>query len=1524
MPTPQKIEKAVQSISDFETFFQGLLAETLDWPIEQGVEELDDIGYGWASEELDAIGLEKKLLDGQIWQIQPLPRGEMPWGIFLLDFKNPEVFIKGRGMVGLLRRVLRGLVPSRRRSSELPSWDRDNILFICTHEWKRFTFAHFREGVNGSRIPRLASFGWAPETSDRNRTLYEYNLPPLAWPEDPRNSQQWLRTWTSAFDKEKLTKDFFKRFDEVLELVKTDLEEYQDLSSAKAYTQAQLLLERMLFLYFVQNRGWLNQDRKFLINGFEDHKHFSDTFTYYEKFLDVLFWSLSSPPGSSANRMPGIPFLNGGLFDDDDFKPAITRRINPLLKVKNSTFERVFNRLLEAFNFTVTEDTPLDQEVAVDPEMLGKVFESIVLHAETADPEAQAPDKRKATGSYYTPRIVVHFICRETLFQYFASLRGEDGWRDRLKMLLEINAMDGIDADEMNILKDTIQPREAAELLELVKGLTCCDPAVGSGAFPVGLLHELLNFRRVLQAAANGYVDPFRKQGAQWIHETKADIIENCLYGVDIQQQAIEICQLRLWLSLVVDYDIGVDPFEADRRTFIREINNISQLPNLEMNFKRGDSLHDHVSGVPVIIAPGYVKAHQKEVKEIKGLGSKLHRARKAPQRRDLRIKILEKRLDLSERWLNQEIAELQEEDSALAATLFEETVSASERRKRIAHEEAQLREALKKVAEDRQKLERLSKREFDPKFYVELRRLEGADFDSPFNFAWRLDFPTIFTGQDDGARSGFDIIVGNPPFVTARNPTWRELWRQRWSRVAFKEYQLVSPFSNLGFDLLRPEGQLGYIVSNAFSKREFGKPLVEKYFSSLTLQKVVDCSGLLFPGHGTPTCIVFGNPGSPPVNHALRMTGILPGGGDLRTPPEESPLWHTIAVNHDRPGYQDTRICVAERPSREMAKWPWVFDHGSVVLRDMIQNHSNGFALDHLLKPIGRIFATSANDIYLLSSDVARRFNLPPKPLLPLNEGENIRNWSFSEALLTILPYSDEWILKEPDSSTSIGLYLQFFRPTLGARKAFSGKTYEEDGRPWYEYHQLDRDKARKKIIIAYPDVVTHSHFRVFEEKRLFKDHSPVVALQANDRETHHLLVALLNSSAALFLLKQVCFNKGAGKDEERDRFEFAGQKVEQLTIPPEVTEGLRGQANETSKRLAKLAEECWQRGQTLTTLTFKKLFEKPGEAYHGWEVSLPGYVEPHESVAEPFTDEESLRSAFETTVSLREKLRSEMIACQEEMDWLVYAAYGLIPLDSPAIGPDTDPMPIERLQRPFVLWTEAKNDLNAALDLIPFEWPDEQRQLWEARLRLIAEDEHIRRLEQPVYKRRWDEQWKIGNSWACGEAAYAKEFTDAFDHWLMELAEYTAETIGEEAGITLGALTDALWNHPRVAAAWPFCCELQTTVELYKAQQKAKKNEENEPTSVPATKSSRSAFEKYVKALVRAETVPESVPYAQQVREDGKTVWRTIPWEEMKAKKIRFTKAHQKIRGKLNVPRERFTEANDGLLQPFRFKVG
>jgi hypothetical protein len=365
MVTPSQIEQAIRRVTDQQSLVRGLLADTLHWPTPEEIEDLHDLGYGWTPEDLRAQGLERHLLDGHVWQI--LLRQPQPWGIFVVEFARDQVYRT------VLRQVLRGLVPSRRRPHDLPAWDHENLLFLCTsRDYQRVTFAHFRG--DKVQMARLATFGWHKGDSQL-RTPCQFNLPPLEWPEDGgRDGDAWLKNWARAFDKEPLTKDFFKRFDAAIDAVKADLERYQAMAPPEAYSRAQLLLERLVFLYFLQNRGWLDQKRDYLLSQFDNHRTQPGAFSYYQEFLEKLFWTLASPPGL-GNRLPGIPFLNGGLFDDDEFAQTPNRLAqNPPLQVRNATFERVLGELLEAFNFTVREDTPLDQDVAVDPEMLGKVF----------------------------------------------------------------------------------------------------------------------------------------------------------------------------------------------------------------------------------------------------------------------------------------------------------------------------------------------------------------------------------------------------------------------------------------------------------------------------------------------------------------------------------------------------------------------------------------------------------------------------------------------------------------------------------------------------------------------------------------------------------------------------------------------------------------------------------------------------------------------------------------------------------------------------------------------------------------------------------------------------------------------------------------------------------------------------------------------------------------------------------------------------------------------------------------------
>jgi len=277
-----------------------------------------------------------------------------------------------------------------------------------------------------------------------------------------------------------------------------------------------------------------------------------------------------------------IPFLNGGLFDPiNNYSWVDTDICLPDDLFSN---ERITNEgdigdgvldIFDRYNFTVKEDEPLEREVAVDPEMLGKVFENLLEVKE-----------RKSKGTYYTPREIVHYMCQESLINYLStefnsSIDREDfdklikygeSFSEHLSLYLE-SKTGGLNIDEIHNkagIPESI--RWNAELIDQkIASIRICDPAVGSGAFVVGMMNEIVGVR-------NSLTPHFRSAEERTSYNFKRDAIQNCLYGVDIDSSAVEIAKLRLWLSLVVD--------EQDRKE-------IRPLPNLNYKIVRGDSLLD-------------------------------------------------------------------------------------------------------------------------------------------------------------------------------------------------------------------------------------------------------------------------------------------------------------------------------------------------------------------------------------------------------------------------------------------------------------------------------------------------------------------------------------------------------------------------------------------------------------------------------------------------------------------------------------------------------------------------------------------------------------------------------------------------------------------------------------------------------------------------------------------------------------------------------------------------------------------
>ncbi len=352
-----------------------------------------------------------------------------------------------------------------------------------------------------------------------------------------------------AFDVGPVTREFFAEYKRIFDAAEASVSGFQDTDEGREERRSfvQTLFNRLMFVYFLQRKGWLTfkGDKDYLNVLWRDYQADPDGANFFAQRLDPLFFAgLNNPQSRDLNDnnialrslIGEVPFLNGGLFEQTD----LDRRGG--VSVPDGAIEQVFRGLFDRFNFTVMESTPFDIEVAVDPEMLGKVFEELVTG-------------RHESGAYYTPRPVVSFMCREALKGY---LEGQDT---------------GLDAGAIAQFVDRHDPsgltlaaaRRISEALDEVKVV---DPACGSGAYLLGMMQELVELQATLYSEQ-------LKATPRDLYEMKLHIIQRNLYGVDIDKFAVNIAMLRMWLSLAIDYD-------GDRP---------EPLPNLDLKVVRGDSL---------------------------------------------------------------------------------------------------------------------------------------------------------------------------------------------------------------------------------------------------------------------------------------------------------------------------------------------------------------------------------------------------------------------------------------------------------------------------------------------------------------------------------------------------------------------------------------------------------------------------------------------------------------------------------------------------------------------------------------------------------------------------------------------------------------------------------------------------------------------------------------------------------------------------------------------------------------------
>ena len=354
-----------------------------------------------------------------------------------------------------------------------------------------------------------------------------------------------------AFNVDKVTKDFFREYKRIFERAEALINGFTDAEERKQFVQT--LFNRLMFVYFLSRKGWLTYEGdtdylNALWDAYSGHET-QDNF-YYHRLTYVFFEGLnkSEVVSRGMKEMIGdVPFLNGGLFEEDDLDERAKARV---ITVPDEAIRPLMTDLFDKFNFTVMESTPFDIEVAVDPEMLGKVFEELVTG-------------RHDSGAYYTPRQVVSFMCREALKGYLeGALTPVLSQREREQTAAAIaRFVDDHDASGISI-------SQATAIQQALEAVTVVDPACGSGAYLVGMMQELVDLRVELY-------NQKLKQDARSLYELKLHIIERNLHGVDLDPFAVNIAMLRLWLSLAIE-------FEGDQP---------EPLPNLDFKIVEGDSL---------------------------------------------------------------------------------------------------------------------------------------------------------------------------------------------------------------------------------------------------------------------------------------------------------------------------------------------------------------------------------------------------------------------------------------------------------------------------------------------------------------------------------------------------------------------------------------------------------------------------------------------------------------------------------------------------------------------------------------------------------------------------------------------------------------------------------------------------------------------------------------------------------------------------------------------------------------------
>jgi adenine-specific DNA-methyltransferase len=579
-----------------------------------------------------------------------------------------------------------------------------------------------------------------------------------------------------------------------------------------------LLLGRLVFIQFLQKKGWMgvpadskkwkDGDKDFINNLFNSSKN-KDKF--HSDVLHDLFYKAFNTPNrpNDVFSLTGtrVPYLNGGLFENEYSKTE-------LINFPSSYFQDLFD-FFGQYNFTIDENDPMDHEVGIDPEMLGHIFENLL-------------EDNKDKGAFYTPKPIVQYMCQESLIQYLKTYLIEQKlWTNDEKKANKL--FEGI--------QNFVRKKTASAVIDFdeqiataLREVKICDPAIGSGAFPMGLLNEIFYCMNVLYNASPDVVGEIWKMNSWQADIVKKNIIQHSIYGVDLEKGAVDIARLRFWLSLIVDekepYPLPNLDFKIMQGNSLLEsfegidLSNIAGKPT-EVNEVALDLFGNPINAQSTIFDTKYI-----DESNITELIEEYFNAQKPDQKQSLKKEIdniihshINFNLEVEENKIHVKIANLEFKVGANKVNKTDTKGVAEKKEKvylKLASELKKEKEALKNLQQKRR----------------ELHDLQNTS-ERPY-FLWHLFFKDIFD------RGGFDIVIGNPPYGAKFNDEDKNLYRKIYPETQFK-IDSYSLFILKTFQLLRSQGVCYYIIPNTLLDNYFEEKVREKLLLNFKVNEIVD-----------------------------------------------------------------------------------------------------------------------------------------------------------------------------------------------------------------------------------------------------------------------------------------------------------------------------------------------------------------------------------------------------------------------------------------------------------------------------------------------------------------------------------------------------------------------------------------------------------------------------------------------------------------------------------------------------------